>query len=199
MFCRVGERYCVAMLTHELLTAATSPGPSHYRLSMKKEPANHSATVIRLAHLHCNYQKCKGLHTHTQALNLKTICMDLLTRIWVCIGTVHNKYKCYVFILWHNAYTYTCSRHLAKDALLSNQYLPVMSVSEMGSLNTHTHTHMPLTAHTHTKQHTLHHPSLDYSLIDTHQHRIKELHTDGGGGGDDDQHLITCPVDLHCF
>lgn len=71
----------------------------------------------------------------------------------------------------------TCSRHLAKDALLSNQYLPVMSESEMGSLNTHTQSEQ----HTHILNNTLHHPSLDYSLINTHQHRIKALHTDGGG------------------
>jgi len=44
----------------------------------------------------------------------------------------------------------------------------------MGSLNTHTHTHTVNSTHTYsTKQHTLHHPILDYSLIDTHLHRLK--------------------------
>lgn len=81
MFCRMGERYCVAMLIHELLTAATSPGPSLYRLSMKKEPANHSANSNTASTSPLQLPEIQKRLTHTQALNLKTICMDLLTRI----------------------------------------------------------------------------------------------------------------------
>lgn len=73
MFCRMGDGYCVAMLTHELLTPAESPGPSHYRLTMEKEPANHSANTASTSPSQLpEFQKRL---THTQALNLQTICM----------------------------------------------------------------------------------------------------------------------------
>lgn len=177
MFRRMGEQYCVAMLTHELLTAATSPGPSHYWLSMKKEPANHSANSNTASTSPLQLPEIQKRLTHTQALNLKTICMDLLTRIWVCTDTVHNEYKCYVFILWQCIHIHMQSSpwqgHLTQES--------IPACNECIRNGEFKHTHTQLTAHTHNKQHTLHHPSLDYSLIDTHQHRIKDLHTDGGG------------------
>lgn len=86
IFCRIGERYCVAMLTHELLTAAASPGPSHYRLAMEKEPANHPANSNtastsplqlpaiqkRLTNTHTSFTSTDYMHAH----------MHLLTCIW---------------------------------------------------------------------------------------------------------------------
>lgn len=77
MFCRIGERYCAAMLTHELLTAAASPGPSHYRLTTEKEPANHPANSNKAStsplQLPAIQKRLTHTNTHTHAL--QTTCM----------------------------------------------------------------------------------------------------------------------------
>lgn len=92
MFCKMGERYCVAMLIHELLTAAVSPGPSHYRLAMEKEPASHSANSNTAStspsQLPDIQKRLTHTNTHTsfKSTDYMHACMHLLTCIWVCIG-----------------------------------------------------------------------------------------------------------------
>lgn len=90
MFCRMGEWYCVAMLTHELLTAAASPGPSHYRLTKEKEPASHSANSNTTSTPPSQLPEIQKrlTHTNTHSLNLQTTCMlaCIYWLAWVCIG-----------------------------------------------------------------------------------------------------------------
>lgn len=96
--------YCVAMLTHDLLTTSASPEPSHYRLAMEKESANHLANSYTSStsplQLPAIQKRLTQQHTHTLSLNLQTADLHMRHDVY----TVQNKFT--------SASSYDISMHL---------------------------------------------------------------------------------------